>query len=124
MQTASPPVREYSGQCHCGKVRFRFLSVPITTGCRCNCSICTRKGTVMSSHYVEPIDLISLDGRESLAVYQFGDRLVNHYFCRVCGIYPFHEGVETPGRYRFNLGCVAAIDPCNLEISLIDGRSF
>ncbi len=78
----------------------------------------------MSPHYVEPADLLTLEGKRFLATYQFGDHMVNHYFCRVCGISPFHEAVERPGRYRFNLGCVDEIEPGSLDILMIDGRSF
>jgi hypothetical protein len=116
--------REYSGQCHCGSVRFEFRSEPITAGCRCNCSICRRRGATMSPVYIEPTDVLELEGTESLTVYRFGDHLVNHYFCSICGTYTFHEPVNMPGTYRFNLGCIDAIDTGSLAIESIDGRSF
>lgn len=78
----------------------------------------------MSAHYVAPADLVTLEGTEFLTIYQFGDHLVNHYFCRVCGIHPFHEAVERPRQYRFNLGCIDEIEPGSLDILMIDGRSF
>lgn len=117
-------MRMYSGHCHCGAVRFTFRSEPIETGCRCNCSLCVRRGAVMSDSYVEPQDVLELEGTQHLQEYRFGDHMVNHYFCKLCGIYTFHDGTETPGRYRFNLGCVEGVDPYGLEIRLIDGRSF
>lgn len=117
-------LKEYSGRCHCGAVSFRFRSEPIVRGCRCNCSICRRKGAVMSDHYVAPRDMLALEGRDSLRRYQFGDQLVNHYFCGRCGIHPFHEPVERPGHLRINLGCVEGLDVPGLEIRHIDGRSF
>jgi hypothetical protein len=117
--------RTYGGQCHCGAIRFRLVSEEITTGRRCNCSICIRKGAIMSSRYYEPHEFELLTGRDALRVYRFGDRIVNHYFCRECGIYPFHDGTgEYQGRYRVNLGCVDGIDPLALELELIDGRAF
>lgn len=114
----------YMGGCHCGDVAFRFESESIETGVRCNCSICTRKGAVMSTHYFPPDRFTLLQGRDALSVYRFGDRTVNHWFCGRCGIYTFHDTTERPGRYRVNLGCVEGIDPLALRISLIDGRSF
>ena len=117
-------VRVYEGGCHCGAVRFRFRSEEITRGIRCNCSICIRRGAVMSVPYVSPDDIELLEGREALALYRFGDRLVNHHFCRTCGIHPFGEAVERPGWLRFNLGCVEGLDPLALEIKLIDGRAY
>ncbi len=78
-------------------------------------------GAVMSSSY-QPFQ--ELEGADSLSVYRFGDREVNHYFCRTCGIYPFHDVVTTPGHYRVNLGCIDELDPLALDIRLLDGRSF
>jgi len=126
------PTKSYSGSCHCGAVRFRFKSDEITSGCRCNCSICIRKGVVMSSGYFSPA-AFQLDGKEALAVYQFGDKAVYHYFCKSCGISPFNEVASLPPTYqgrarvgdrRVNLGCIDGLDPLALKIDLIDGRSF
>jgi hypothetical protein len=126
------PTKTYEGSCHCGAVRFRLRSDEIISGCRCNCSICIRKGIVMSSQYIPP-DAFELEGSESLASYQFGDAAMAHYFCKTCGICPFsavaslpagYEGHAKVGDRRVNLGCIDGLDPLALEISLIDGRSF
>ncbi len=114
----------YRGSCHCGAVRFAFVSAAITTACRCNCSICKRRGARMSDSYVPPADFIELTGLNALTRYRFGDELVNHYFCAVCGIYPFHDAIANPGHYRVNLGCIDDLDPASLDLRLIDGRSF
>jgi hypothetical protein len=114
----------YSGNCHCGAVRFRLRCDPITSGRRCNCSICIRKGAVMSVPYYAPRDFEELVGKESLMLYRWGDRMVNHYFCRTCGIYPFHDAVAKPGHYRVNLGCIDGLDVLALPIVVIDGKSF
>lgn len=112
---------EYQGACHCGGVRFRFRTEPIVKGVRCNCSICIRKGAVMSTHYIPDFELVAND---TLTVYQWGDRDVNHYFCRVCGIFPFSDAPGHRTGYRVNLGCVDGIDALALEIGLIDGRAL
>lgn len=126
------PRKSYSGSCHCGAVRFKFESDEITSGCRCNCSICIRKGIVMSSEYI-PADDFDLEGRESLVVYQFGDKDLYHYFCKTCGVCPFNGVANLPANYqgranlgdrRVNLGCIDGLDPMTLKIELIDGRSF
>ena len=117
-------VRVYEGRCHCGAVRFRFRSEEITRGIRCNCSICIRRGAVMSPAYVLPPDIELIEGQDALEVYRFGDRMVNHFFCRTCGIHPFNEIIGKPGHRRFNLGCIEDIDLLALEIELIDGRAF
>ena len=126
------PTKTYKGSCHCGAVRFTFESEEIVSGCRCNCSICIRKGVVMSSRYFSPA-AFELAGTESLSVYQFGDKAVYHYFCKTCGISPFNEVASLPPTYqgrakvgdrRVNLGCIDSLDPLALKIDLIDGRSF
>ncbi len=114
----------YRGSCHCGAVRFVFRSEEITTAVRCNCSICSRKGAVMSSRYYQPAELEEIAGLQSLSLYRFGDQVVNHYFCKTCGVFPFVDATIRSGSYRFNLGCIETIDISTLQISLIDGRSF
>ncbi|MBK8011717.1 MAG: GFA family protein [Deltaproteobacteria bacterium] len=116
-----PEIKTYSGSCHCGAVRFRLKTETITTGVRCNCSICVRKGAVMSSKYFEPHEVEEISGTENLTTYQCSDKVMDHVFCRTCGIYPFHEWKST---YRVNLGCIDDLDVLALEIGLIDGRSF
>jgi hypothetical protein len=113
----------YRGSCHCGAVRFTMECDPITRGCRCNCSICGRRGAVMSDVFFEPAQ-VTLEGHDALVLYQFGDHDMKHYFCRTCGIFPLGEPTARPGHYRVNLGCVEDLDPLALEIRLIDGRSY
>jgi hypothetical protein len=125
--------RIYSASCHCGAVRFKLRSDEITSGCRCNCSMCIRKGAVMSAAYYAPADIEALEGTASLRRYRFGDEHVNHFFCSTCGICPFHtvaslpptyEGPAKVGDYRINLGCLHELDATAIDVELIDGRSF
>lgn len=115
-------LRTYEGSCHCGAVRFRFRCEPITEAMRCNCSICRRLNAIMSRRYFAPEDFELLTGRDALALYHFPPAEVNHWFCKTCGIYPFHDGVDRPGHYRVNLGCVDEIDTDTLSVHLFDGR--
>ena len=57
-----------------------------------------------------------------LGLYQFGARTAKHYFCKRCGIYPFHETARAPGHYRVNLGCVEGVDTFSLEFDVFDGK--
>ena len=116
-------MRTYDGSCHCGAVRFRLRCPEITEGLRCNCSICTRKGIVMSTRYFAPEE-IEVHGREALKLYQWGDREVNNWLCATCGVYPFHDATRKPGHYRVNLGCIDGVDTKTLALTLVDGRSF
>lgn len=114
--------RHYRARCHCGLVRFSFWSEEITKGRRCNCSICVRKGAVVSVQYVPAEDFEPPEDATILADYRWSDGVVNHLFCRRCGIYPYHGDAEHG--YRVNLGCVEDLDVFALEIDVIDGRSF
>ena len=112
----------YQGKCHCGKVRFSFTTDPIERAIRCNCSICRRKDAIMSDRYYAPDEFRLESGSAALTLYRFGDEMVNHWFCKHCGIYPFHDGPQSPGRYRVNLGCVDALDLDKLSIRTFDGK--
>lgn len=124
---------KYLGHCHCGAVQFQLTSEPFTSGCACNCSICIRTGGISSGSYY-PADAVELrSGHESLVSYMFGDRDVDHRFCRTCGVSVFSVIVGLPpdyagparlGDYRINLGCIDDVDLETLEVSRIDGRSF
>ena len=113
----------YKGSCHCGAVKFSFQSEPLTKACRCNCSICRRKNAVMSDGYFPP-EVFTVEGKEALAVYHWGDHDVNHWFCKTCGIFPFSDVVQKPGHYRVNLGCDEGLDIYALEVRQIDGASL
>ena len=113
---------EYHGSCHCGAVRFSFEHPPIENGLRCNCSFCSRRGAMMTSEVIAP-DKFRLDAQKgALGLYQFGQKTAKHYFCKTCGIYPFHETSRKIGHFRVNLGCVEGIDPCALEAQVFDGK--
>jgi len=114
---------KYQGNCHCGKVRFEVESEPVTKGLRCNCSICKRKGAMMSPFTYAP-DKLKIKGRENLGLYQFGSKVAKHYFCKNCGIYTFHETMRVPGHFRFNLGCVDELDTFELNFEVFDGKSL
>ena len=77
----------------------------------------------MSVRYFPPGE-IEVEGEDALTLYLWGDKMVNNWFCRTCGIYPFHDVVEKPGHFRVNLGCVDDIDPLTLKFELVDGKSF
>jgi hypothetical protein len=112
----------YQGSCHCGAVKFAFEGDEITRGLRCNCSLCSRKGAMMTPFVVAP-ELFNIEAADdALGLYQFGLKTAKHYFCKYCGIYTFHETARVPGHYRVNLGCIDGIDPFALEADVYDGK--
>lgn len=116
--------RTYRGSCHCGAIKFRISSPEITSGVRCNCSICQRKGALMTPYIYSPEELVIESGADQLSVYQFGSGVAKHYFCKVCGIYPFHQTMRKPGYYRANIGCLEDVDPLVIPVNVFDRKSL
>lgn len=114
----------YIGSCHCGNIAFSFAHEKITTGLRCNCSMCKRKGAVMSDFTLAPEEININSKDNSLGLYQFDSKVAKHYFCKTCGIYPFHETMRVPGQFRVNLGCIDEIDSNALIVDIFDGKSI
>lgn len=113
---------EYKARCHCGDVRFSFRSEEIKTAKRCNCSICIRKGALVSAKYIPASDFRPHEDMSKLSDYRWNDRMVNHLFCKNCGIYPYHGDQEYG--YRVNLGCIENLDLLSLDVTVIDGKSM
>ena len=72
----------------------------------------------MSKDTYDKSQFVITKGAANLSTYRWGDEVVNHYFCRTCGIYPFHDNSIEPGKYRVNLGCIHG-----LELSTIKTRA-
>ena len=109
--------------CHCKQVEAE-INVPDNLGkfLRCNCSICKRKGAVMSM--VKNEDFKIIRGQEKLVLYQFHTKVAGHYFCSNCGIYTHHNPRSNPAMTGFNLGCLDGIDVSELkDITVIDGHN-
>lgn len=115
----------YKGSCHCGAISFSFEHEKIESGLRCNCSMCRRKGAVMSDFTLAPEKIDIQVKNDALGLYQFDTEIAKHFFCKTCGIYPFHETMRKPGHYRVNLGCIDTIDTNDLKnIDMFDGKSI
>ena len=115
---------KYTGSCHCGAIRFRFLSPQIESGMRCNCSICKRKGALMTSFPIPPKDLQVDDDEGLLSTYRFDDAIAKHHFCDRCGIFTFVATRLKPGHFRVNLGCVDSLDSFSVPETLFDGKQI
>jgi hypothetical protein len=116
---------EYKARCHCGRVRFSFRSPEIKTGKRCNCSLCVRRGAVLSPTYIPAVDFTPHHDLNDLGVYLWNEKVLNNYFCKFCGIFTYiGDGDNSKDGYRVNLGCVEGIDSLALVISIIDGNAL
>lgn len=113
----------YQGSCHCGAVRFE-VETEVSPATRCNCSLCRRKGALMSPGFsADALKIVKGEG--DLTLYQFNSRVAKHFFCKHCGIYPFHQTRRDPGVWRVNLGCLEGVDAYSIEeVSVADGASL
>lgn len=115
-------MKPYQGSCHCGAIHFSFEAEPVTKGIRCNCSFCSKRGTMM---HLVPGAQFHIESKEgALGQYQFGKVQAKHYFCKTCGIHTFSETTRRPGQYIVNLGCVEGVDTFALETTLFDGKNL
>jgi hypothetical protein len=108
----------YHGACHCGAVRFT-IKTSLARAARCDCSLCRRRGAIMVR--CDQQDLHIEAGRDHLSEYRFGSEVAIHYFCKTCGVYPFHRMRKLPGIFAVNAGCLEGVDPFALAPILIEG---
>ena len=95
--------KEYLGSCHCGNIQFKIVTdaPELTT---CDCSICIRKNALMVKVHESKFQLIK--GEDSLTEYQFHTKTARHFFCKSCGIYPFHRKRASPDFFGINVYCL------------------
>ena len=108
--------------CHCENVELE-VNIPeagFPKLMRCNCSLCKRKGAVMSPLPKENVKLVK--GQDSLKLYQYHTKVAEHYFCSNCGIYTHHKMRSNPNMYGINAACIEGVDPYKLDdIEIFDG---
>jgi len=111
----------HKASCHCGAVQYE-LTLPngLDELRRCNCSMCCRRGAVVSSVALDGINIVK--GESTLTLYQFNTMTAKHYFCSKCGIYTHHQRRSKPDQYGFNVACLEGVDPFDLgEVQMLDG---
>ncbi|WP_271270706.1 GFA family protein [Aliamphritea hakodatensis] len=108
----------YRGACHCQAVTFEIETdfPELTT---CDCSICRRKHALMVKVPESRMNILS--GEDVLTAYTFHTHTAQHYFCSVCGIYPFHRKRVTPDYFGVNVYCLVGVDPEGIPVRATDG---
>jgi len=108
--------------CHCENVELE-VNIPeagFPKLMRCNCSLCKRKGAVMSPLPKENVKLVK--GQDNLKLYQYHTKVAEHYFCSNCGIYTHHKMRSNPNMIGVNVACIEGINPFELgDIAVNDG---
>ena len=117
----SRSLQTYRGSCHCGAIAFEIETdfPELTT---CDCSICRRKNALMVKVHENRFRLLT--GEESLTEYRFHTRTARHYFCKTCGIYPFHRKRVTPDYFGINVFCLADFDPSGIPVRKTVGAAM
>jgi hypothetical protein len=114
-------MQAWRGSCHCGAVRFQIeTNFPELT--MCDCSICRKKNALMVKVHESRFQLLA--GEDSLTDYQFHTRTAHHYFCKVCGIYPFHRKRVTPDHYGINVHCLEGFDATGIPVRQAVGAAM
>lgn len=113
----------YRGSCHCGAVAFEAEG-EITSALACNCSICSRKGSLLWFVPKDKVRLLTPD--DAAASYQFNKHVINHRFCPTCGMHPYAEGTDPQGHavVAVNLRCIENLDLDTIPVQHFDGRSL
>ena len=112
---------EHKASCHCGAVEL-LVRLPngLANPTRCDCSICRRKGAVVSA--VSLADVKVSKGEDKLSLYQFNTKVAKHYFCSVCGIYTHHQRRSNPQQISVNIACLEGINPFDIKnVPVADG---
>ncbi len=108
--------------CHCGEVEAEINVQNIEKVIKCNCSICKRKGAIMSM--VKNEDFRILKGKDKLKLYQFHSHVAKHFFCSICGIYTHHNPRSNPAMTGFNVACIDDIDTFKFDnVGVNDGNN-
>ena len=110
--------------CHCEKVELE-VNIPdegFKKLMRCNCSLCKKKGAIMTPIPREELKVVK--GEDILKLYQYHTKVAKHYFCSNCGIYTHHVMRSNPNMYGINVACLEGIKPFELENVVInDGEN-
>jgi hypothetical protein len=113
----------HKGSCHCGKVAYEVEGEPGEV-LECNCSICSRKGSLL--WFVPRDKLRLLTPEQDLSTYTFNKHHIKHRFCAACGIHPFAEANDPKGNpmAAVNVRCLEDLDFTSLPVKQFDGRAL
>ena len=117
-------MQTYRGQCHCGAVGFE-IDTDLDWVAICNCSICRRKNAPMHRVTADRFRLVRGEG--ALTLYRFATGTARHYFCKHCGIYPFHRPRIAPDEVTVNVYCLDGVERetiAGLRVVEVDGKAF
>lgn len=113
----------YQGSCHCGGIAFEAEG-EIDQVIECNCSICSRRGSLL---WIVPREKLQLTTPESaMSTYTFNTHRIHHRFCPTCGCAPLAFGATPDGSQiaAINVRCIPDVDVSALTVQHYDGKSL
>lgn len=116
-------LQTYQGSCHCGNIAFE-VSGNIDSALTCNCSICQRRGSMLWFTGRDNFKLLTPETQ--LSTYTFNKHVIQHHFCKVCGIHPFGAGKDPQGNdvVAINIRCLENFELDNIPVTHYDGRAL
>lgn len=111
----------YKGSCHCGDIAFE-VEGEIEEALACNCSICSRKGSLLWFRPRSAMHLLTSE--EAIATYTFNQHHIKHRFCKRCGIHPYGEAKDPSGieMAAVNIRCLEGVELDAVPIQHFNGR--
>lgn len=114
---------KYKGGCHCGKVAYEVeldLGKPVLS---CNCSICSKRGSLLA--FTTPKDFDLKSGEPGVTDYLFNKHVIHHLFCPTCGILSYARAKTPDGgdAIAINVRCLEGVEIDKLTLHHYDGRS-
>ena len=112
---------KYRGSCHCGNVKFE-VEGEVDSGLACNCSMCSRKGSLL--WFVPRASLKVLTPDANASTYTFNRHVIKHRFCPHCGIHVYGEGKDPKGNDMgaINLRVLEDFDLDAVKVHHYNGR--
>jgi hypothetical protein len=112
----------YKASCHCGNVAFA-VQAEIDALIECNCSICSRKGSLL--FFVPRANVAFSTPESAMSTYTFNTHRIRHNFCSTCGCAPVGFGTDAKGHEMaaVNARCLEDVDLSAFTINAYDGRS-
>jgi hypothetical protein len=119
-------LRTYAGSCHCKLVRFE-ADIDFDAGtAKCNCSFCSRLRYWLVQ--VKPQAFRLLSEESALTIYQGGNPVARHPFCKRCGVHAFDRVAMPNGTgypyVNVNIMCLEDLDideALNAPVSYANG---
>lgn len=114
---------KYTGNCHCKKVSYE-VDMELEGLISCNCSHCQIKGLVLG--FVPKDNFVLVRGEDNLTTYTFNKHVIDHTFCKNCGVQGFSFGVSPDGKETaaINVRTLDGVDMDTLVVTKFEGKGI